>query len=211
MKPHLSSRPLLAVAASAALAFAAAPSAVRAQQPTATPGSTESDVFDVIKKGGRQAPETGQGGEGTRAQGQAARRTRERPPQEDDRTGDETRQAAGGHRPPAQGNGEARKPPSPCPPPPAPSCAARRGRSRQAGGSAAGDRTAGQAVAERAVGCEAAGCSKGGLPLRGNPIFARAAGIFRWISPFQKIWDCLGEATLPWDKRLWRSPISYER
>ena len=50
MKFHVSSRPLCALAASAVLALAV-PSAVRAQQPTATPGSSESDVFDIIKKG----------------------------------------------------------------------------------------------------------------------------------------------------------------
>ncbi len=61
MKMHLSSRSLLAVAASAALALAA-PCAARAQQPAATPGSAESDVFDIIKKGAdklqKQAKET---------------------------------------------------------------------------------------------------------------------------------------------------------
>ena len=61
MKFHLSSLPLCALAASAALALTV-PSAVRAQQPTATPGSSESDVFDIIKKGAdklqRQAKET---------------------------------------------------------------------------------------------------------------------------------------------------------
>ncbi len=61
MKFHMPSRPLCALAASAVLALTA-PAAVRAQQPTATPGSSESDVFDIIKKGAdklqRQANQT---------------------------------------------------------------------------------------------------------------------------------------------------------
>ena len=61
MKLHLSSRRLLALAASATLALAT-PCVVHAQQPTATPAGTDSDVFDIIKKGAdklqKQAKET---------------------------------------------------------------------------------------------------------------------------------------------------------
>ena len=59
MKFHVSSVPLFALAASAAFALAT-PCAVHAQSPT--PTSTESDVFDIIKKGAdklqRQAKDT---------------------------------------------------------------------------------------------------------------------------------------------------------
>ena len=50
MKLSLTPRPVLILAASAALALAT-PCALHAQQPLASPNPSEADVFDVIKKG----------------------------------------------------------------------------------------------------------------------------------------------------------------